>query len=293
MICFICMFVFIVFGVFVLLFGLVSVCFICGCLFNFDWVSQGYVIFCGLYLSLCEDYFNQLWLIEGLYCIVVGSVVLFSDEELQCKMINCNILLGVDYSFNCVWGLLVQLFWFSCYYQTWLEGEIMLLFFDGQGIGDVCVLVCYQGFSLDVSLGLQFGVKLFIGMFKQIFNVGMVVGELFDCGLQCGIGIIDVLLGVYKFGYFGELVGYFVQVMVQVVMNVCDGFCLGNLFNVNFGLCYFDVGIVILQLQFNLYGEQCESGVLVDCVNSGVMLVYFSLGLGLKLGCWFDVFVFL
>jgi hypothetical protein len=273
--------------------GLASACSTCGCSLNSDWASQGYATSRGLHLSLREDYFNQSRLIEGSHRIAVGSVALPSDEELQRKTINRNTLLGIDYSFNRAWGLSVQLPWFSRHHETWPEGETTLSSSDGQGIGDMRVLARYQGFSPDASLGLQFGVKLPTGTFKQTFNAGTAAGELLDRGLQRGTGTTDALLGVYKFGYMSESVGYFAQAMAQVAMNARDGFRPGNSLNVNVGLRYLDAGIVTPQLQLNLHGEQRESGALADRANSGATLAYLSPGLGLKLGRRLDAFVFL
>lgn len=280
-------------GTLILLPGLASACSTCGCSLNSDWASQGYATSRGFHLSLREDYFNQSRLIEGSHRIAVGSVALPSDEELQRKTINRNTLLGADYSFNRAWGLSVQLPWFSRYHETWPEGETTLSSSDGQGIGDVRVLGRYQGFSPDASLGLQFGVKLPTGTFKQTFNAGTAAGELLDRGLQRGTGTTDALLGVYKFGYLGESMGYFAQAMAQVAMNARDGFRPGNSLNVNVGLRYLDAGIVTPQLQLNLHGEQRESGALADHANSGATLAYLSPGLGLKLGRRLDAFVFL
>lgn len=273
--------------------GLAGACSTCGCSLNSDWASQGYATSSGFHLSLREDYFNQSRLIEGSQRIAVGSVALPSDEELQRKTINRNTLLGIGYSFNRAWGLSVQLPWFSRYHETWPEGETTLSSSGGRGIGDVRVLARYQGFSPDASLGLQFGVKLATGTFKQPFNAGTAAGELLDRGLQRGTGTTDALIGVYKFGYLGESIGYFTQAMAQVAMNARDGFRPGNSLNVNVGLRYLDAGIVTPQLQLNLHGEQRESGALADRANSGATLAYLSPGLGLKLGRRLDAFVFL
>ncbi|MGA0586897.1 hypothetical protein ACO2Q2_07185 [Dyella sp. KRB-257] len=273
--------------------GLAGACSTCGCSLNSDWASQGYATSRGFHLSLREDYFNQSRLIEGSHRIAVGSIALPSDEELQRKTVNRNTLLGIDYSFNRAWGLSLQLPWFSRYHETWPEGETTLSSSDGRGLGDVRVLVRYQGFRPDASLGLQFGVKLATGTFKQSFSAGTAAGELLDRGLQRGTGTTDALLGVYKFGYFGESVGYFVQAMAQAALNARDGFRPGNSLNVNVGLRYLDAGIVTPQLQLNLHGEQRESGAFADRANSGATLAYLSPGLGLKLGRRLDAFVFL
>lgn len=272
--------------------GLASACSTCGCSLNSDWASQGYATSSGLHLSLREDYFNQSRLVEGSDRIARGSIALPSDEEVQYKTINRNTLLGADYQLNRYWGVSVQLPWLDRHHQTYPEGETTLSTSDGQGIGDVRVVARYQGFSPDASLGLQFGLKLPTGSFKQRFSDGSEAGELLDRGLQRGSGTTDALLGLYKFGYVSDSVGYFGQAMAQVALNARDGFRPGNSLNVNLGLRYLDAGRFTPQIQLNLHSEQRESGALADVDNSGATLAYLSPGLGVKLGKRLDAFVF-
>lgn len=273
--------------------GVAAACSTCGCSLNSDWASQGYATSRGLHLSLREDYFDQSRLVSGSDRVSIGSLTLPSEQEVQRRTINRNTLLGLDYSFNRAWGLSVQLPWFSRDHQTWPEGETTLSSSHGQGIGDIRVVARYQGFSPDAGLGVQFGVKLATGTFKQRFDAGTAAGELLDRGLQRGTGTTDALVGIYKFGYLTDSIGYFGQAMAEVAMNARDGFRPGNSLNVNLGLRYLDAGIVTPQLQLNLHDEQRESGFLADRANSGATLAYLSPGLGLKLGRRVDAFVFL
>ena len=158
-----------------------------------------------MHLSLREDYFNQSRLVQGTDRVSRGSFALPNDEEVQYKTINRNTLLGADYSFNRYWGLSVQLPWFDRHHQTFAEGDSALSTSDGQGVGDVRVVARYQGFSPDASFGLQFGLKLPTGSFKQTFSEGPETGELLDRGLQRGTGTTDALLGAYKFGYLERI----------------------------------------------------------------------------------------
>ncbi|MEW5835875.1 MAG: hypothetical protein AB1832_12485 [Pseudomonadota bacterium] len=273
--------------------GIAAACSTCGCSLNSDWASQGYATSRGLHLSLREDYFDQSRLVSGSDRVAIGSLTLPSEQEVQRRTINRNTLLGLDYSFNRAWGLSVQLPWFSRDHQTWPEGETTLSSSHGQGIGDIRVVARYQGFSPDAGLGVQFGVKLATGTFKQRFDAGTAAGELLDRGLQRGTGTTDALVGIYKFGYLTDAIGYFGQAMAEVAMNARDGFRPGNSLNVNLGLRYLDAGIVTPQVQLNLHGEQRESGALADRANSGATLAYLSPGLGVKLGRRVDAFVFL
>ncbi|MBU6248014.1 MAG: hypothetical protein KGN77_09680 [Xanthomonadaceae bacterium] len=272
--------------------GIAAACSTCGCSLNSDWASQGYATSRGLHLSLRQDYFDQSRLVAGTHRVAFGSVSLPSDTELQRRTINRNTLLGLDYSFNRAWGLSVQLPWLGRDHQTWPEGQTTLSSSHGQGLGDIRVIGRYQGFSPDASTGVQFGVKLATGTFKQRFDAGTAAGELLDRGLQRGTGTTDALLGVYRFGYLSASIGYFGQAMAEIPMNARDGFRPGNSVNVNLGLRYLDAGILTPQLQLNLHGEKRESGAFADVANSGATFAYLSPGLGVKLGRRVDAFVF-
>lgn len=273
--------------------GLAAACSTCGCSLNSDWASQGYAVSSGWHLSLRQDYFNQSRLISGTDHVSRGSITLPADVEVQRKTINRNTLLGADYSFNRYWGLSVTLPWFYRHHQSFAEGDTALSTSDGQGIGDVRIVGRYQGFSPDAGTGLQFGLKLATGTFKQVFSEGPQAGELLDRGLQRGTGTTDALLGAYKFGYLSQKLAYFGQAMAEIALNARDGFRPGNSINVNLGLRYMDAGRLTPQLQLNLHGEQRESGAQADRANSGAFLAYLSPGLGLKVSSRLHAFVFL
>lgn len=272
--------------------GLADACSTCGCSLNSDWASQGYAVSSGVHLSLREDYFDQDRLVAGTDRVSRSQFALPRDEEVQDKTINRNTQLGADVSFNRYWGLSVQLPWFDRHHETFDEGDTQLTSSDGQGIGDIRVVARYQGFSPDASLGLQFGLKLPTGSFKQRFDDGPASGELLDRGLQRGTGTTDALIGVYKFGYLGQSVGYFGQAMAELALDARDGFRPGDSVNANLGLRYLDAGILTPQIQLNLHSEQRESGAFADVANSGATLAYLSPGLGLKLGRRLQAFVF-
>ena len=154
------------------------------------------------------------------------------------------------------------------------------------------MLARYQGFSEDAGIGLQFGLKLPTGRFKQDFAAGPQAGALLDRGLQLGTGTTDALLGVYKFGYLTESIGYFGQAMAQLALDARDHFRPGNSLNLNLGLRYLDAGRFTPQIQLNLHGEQRESGAQADRPNSGAVLAYLSPGLGIRITRRLDAFAF-
>jgi len=269
-----------------------TACSTCGCSLNSDWSSQGYATSLGWHLSLREDYFNQSQLRSGPDSVSRASFAYPTDEEVQRKTINRNTLLGADYSFSRYWGLSLQLPYIDRHHQTIAGGDTDISTSDAHGIGDLRVVARYQGFSDDAGIGLQFGLKLSTGRFKQDFASGPQAGELLDRGLQLGTGTTDALLGIYKFGYLTESVGYFGQAMAQFAMDARDHFRPGNSLNLNLGLRYLDAGRFTPQLQLNLHGEQRESGSQADRPNSGAVLAYVSPGIGVKITKRLDAFAF-
>ncbi|MGO4702290.1 hypothetical protein [Dyella sp. 2RAB6] len=272
--------------------GLAGACSTCGCSLNSDWSSQGYATSLGWHLSLRQDYFDQSQLRSGGDSVSRSSFAYPADEEVQRKTINRSSLLGADYGISRYWGLSLQLPYTDRHHQTIAEGDTDISTSDARGIGDLRVLARYQGFSDDAGIGLQFGLKLPTGRFKQDFASGPQAGELLDRGLQLGTGTTDALLGVYKFGYLTESIGYFGQAMAQIAMNARDHFRPGNSLNLNLGLRYLDAGRFTPQIQLNLHGEQRESGVQADRPNSGAVLAYLSPGIGIKITPRLDAFAF-
>ncbi|RDD82287.1 hypothetical protein DVJ77_07655 [Dyella tabacisoli] len=269
-----------------------NACSTCGCSLNSDWSSQGYATSTGLHLSLREDYFDQSQLIRGTSTVSRSAFQYPTDSEVQRKTLNRNTLLGADYNFSRYWGLSLQLPYTNRHHETIAGGDTDVSTSNAHGIGDLRVLARYQGLSDDAGIGLQFGLKLPSGRFKQDFDAGPQAGQLLDRGLQLGTGTTDALVGIYKFGYLSPSVGYFGQAMAQIALDARDHFRPGNSLNINFGLRYLDAGRFTPQLQLNLHSEQRESGNLADRPNSGATLAYLSPGIGVKITKRLDAFAF-
>ena len=272
--------------------GLANACSACGCSLNSDWSSQGYATSTGLHLSVREDYFNQSQLMSGTDTVSRSSYPLPNDQEIQQKTINRATLLGADYNFSRYWGASVQLPYTDRYHSTIAPGDTDVSTSQARGIGDLRVVARYQGLSEDAGIGLQFGLKLPTGRFTQNFDTGPQAGTRLDRGLQMGTGTTDALLGVYKFGYLSESIGYFGQAMAQIALDSREHFRPGNSINVNFGVRYLDAGRFTPQIQLNLHSEQRESGAQADRPNSGATLAYLSPGLGVKITPRVDAFAF-
>jgi hypothetical protein len=268
-------------------------CSSCGCTLNSDWSSQGYAVSSGLRLDVRTDYYDQDQLRSGSHALSRDDLEIPNEQEVQVRTLNRNTVFGLDYSPSRVWGFHVELAYFNRSHSTIPEGETDISTSHSKGIGDVRLLVRYQGFESDLTWGVQFGVKLPTGSKDDAFVDGPAAGETLDRGLQLGTGTTDVLLGVYNFGNLGSHVGYFGQVMLQQPINENSGFKPGAGLNANFGIRSLHAKVVVPQLQLNVRLEARESGEQADRDNSGAQFVYLSPGATVQLSARLQAFGFL
>jgi hypothetical protein len=270
-------------------------CSSCGCTLNSDWSSQGYTTRSGINLDLRYDYFDQSQLRSGTGSVARDSIALPAEREVQQKTINHNVALGIDYSPAREWGLNLQVPYFDRPHTTVVEGETGVSESRSRGLGDIRVLGRYQGFAEDLSIGVQFGLKLPTGRIGDTFRSGPVAGEIVDRGLQLGTGTTDLLLGVYTVRALGANLAYFGNLLWQQPLNSREQFKPGAGVNLTLGLRYTGVLPARLspQLQINVRAEGRESGANADVENSGATLAYLSPGVGFRLSDQLDGFAFL
>lgn len=258
-------------------------CSSCGCTLNSDWSSQGYSVSSGVRVELREDYYDQSQLRSGTHTVSRSTFEIPSDEEVQLQTLNRNTILGVDYSPSRSWGVHVGLPYFNRYHTTIGEGDTDVSTSHTKGIGDIRITARYQGFSSDLSWGIQMGVKLPTGKTDEQFISGPLSGEMIDRGLQHGSGTTDLIVGAYHFGNVNAHLSYFTQVTAQSALNEHQGYKPGDALNLNLGLRYLSAGKLSPQLQLNARVEGRETGAESDHDNSGATLVYLSPGVSLQL----------
>jgi hypothetical protein len=272
----------------------VFACSSCGCTLNSDWASQGYTVSSGWAFDLREDIFNQLQLRSGTKSIDRSSIAIPADDEIQLRTLNRATLLGVDYSPSRVWGINLQLPYIDRPHSTIAEGDTEVSTSHSRGIGDVRVMARYQGFSPDLSYGIQVGLKLPTGRTDDVFLTGPQTGKTVDRGLQTGTGTTDLLLGFYNFGNFGDSLAYFVQALAQLPLNSHQEFKPGAGLTLTAGIrLRTQTDAFVPHLQINVRNEKRESGANADVANSGATLVYLSPGASFRIARGLDGFAFL
>jgi hypothetical protein len=268
-------------------------CSSCGCTLNSDWSSQGYTTRSGFNLDLRYDYFDQGQLRSGTHAADRGDYALPNAQEIQQDTLNRNTTLGLDWSPSRTLGVNLQLPYFDRSHATVAAGDTEVSTSHSRGIGDARVMVRYQGFQQDLSIGVQLGLKLATGRIGDTFSAGPQAGQPVDRGLQLGTGSTDLLVGGYAVGAFGSDVYYFANLLWQQPVASRDGFRPGNGANATFGLRYTALpGGIVPQLQLNARVEARESGANADVANSGASLVYLSPGLGFRVASHVDGFAF-
>ncbi len=244
-------------------------------------------------MDLRYDYYSQSQLRSGTDPVDPGSIALPSDEEIQQSTLNRTVLIGLDYSPSRTWGVYMQVPYIDRRHSTIAEGDIDVSTSHTRGLGDIRVLARYQGFSPDLSWGVQFGLKIPTGKFDDVFLTGPQAGEPLDRGLQNGTGTTDLLVGVYNSGNLNGSFGYFAHAFVQAPLNSRDGFKPGTGVTVSLGVRYRTQSRAFTpQLQLNIHTEERESGAAADVENSGGTFAYLSPGVSIGLVQKLDGFAF-
>jgi len=258
-------------------------CSSCGCTLSSDWSSQGIAASGeGLRVDLRFDYFDQDQLRSGTGKVDRGSLAIPNEQEIQQKTINRNYALGLDYSPSLDWGVNLQLPYYDRYHTTIAPGDTDVSTSHTQSVGDVRLVGRYLGFAADRSVGVQFGLKLATGGYRNDFIGGPQQGEPLDRGLQPGTGTTDLLVGAFTFGALSRDWDYFAQGMLQQPLNSRDGFKPGTGVNLNAGFRYMGIEGLTPSIQVNARIEGREVGANADVANSGATLLYLSPGVNFQ-----------
>jgi hypothetical protein len=268
-------------------------CSSCPCTLDSDWSSQGYTVATGFHLDARFDYSDQSELRSGTGRFDTSSAALPAAREYQQQTVNRNLVLGLDYAPTRAWGVNLRVPYLDRSHATIAAGDSEVSEARSRGLGDLQLLVRYQGFGDDARLGVQFGLKLPSGSFNERFRSGPQAGQVVDRGLQPGTGTTDLVLGLYTAGWMGSAFGYFASALVQQPLDSRAGFRPGTGVTFSTGLRYLPRTLAVTpQLQLNVRIEGRERGPNADVANSGATFAYLSPGIGLSLRRGLDAFAF-
>ncbi len=193
------------------------------------------------------------------------------DKIIRSEFYNLNALYTLDRS----WGLMVEAPVWNRYFQTTTD--------DGNpvsashlSLADVRLMGIYTGISEDMSIGIQFGLKLPTAPYNL---------SLLDRDTQIGTGTTDLLLGGYWMRQQGGW-GWFAQVMLQHALYYKDGYRPGDNFDFATGAHYdnlLQLYKIVPMLQLDVSYRTADSGVNADPDNTGYIRIYISPGVEVKL----------
>jgi hypothetical protein len=189
------------------------------------------------------------------------------DQEIRTSFYT----LGIQYMADRNWGIMAEAPLWSRYFRTSLD-DGSLASATHTSLGDLRLTGVYTGISEDMSTGLQFGLKLPTGAFRQ---------SLLDRDTQIGTGTTDLLLGGYQMGQESGW-GWYAQLMWQHALNAREAYRPGDSFDINVGAHYDGLlgalGIApVLQLQGSFRG--IDGGAAADPANTGFERLYITPGL--------------
>lgn len=260
-------------------------CASCGCTLTADWLSQGLAAQPGTTLTLRYDYIPQTTLRSGTHNVDREAIDFPTDREIERYTYNHSLTLTLDHQFANDWGLDVQLPVLTRPHETIGEDTLEPSHSDTKGIGDLRVVGRWQGLSTPGSVtGIEAGLVLPTGQFRQKFNSGPEEGEEVDRGLQPGTGTVQAVLGAYHLGAISPELGYFVQATGQTPLTSRDGYKPGSFIQASAALNYTHWRNITPQLQLSIRHTWRDSGPNSDRPNSGGSQVNIAPGLSAKLG---------
>ncbi len=266
-------------------------CASCGCTLTSEWLSQGLVAQPGTTLIIRYDYVPQLHLQSGRAPLDRNMIALPADREIERFTYNHYVTATLDHQFASDWGVAVQVPFVLRPHATIGEGEVDQSTSRTRGLGDIRLVARWQGLSGKQSItGLQAGLVLPTGSFRQKFLTGPEQDEDVDRGLQPGTGTVQALVGAYHYGKLTRSLDYIVQIQGQAALDDRAGYRPGNALQLSGALHFTQWRRLTPQIELSAKVANKDSGFASDRANSGGEQVSLSPGLVAALGGRVSVF---
>lgn len=291
--------------------AIAQACATCGCTLSTD-AATGYTAQSGWRFTLEYAFLNQDELRHGNSIATPEQIVdrpsdpSLGGGEIEKNTINRYLNLGVSYHPNAEWGFSALLPYVSRDHSTYgvqsqpfMSAEIgpdQLSSASVSGIGDLRLLVTYQGFLPTHNFGVLAGVKLPTGKYggenddglvvghPVFFKTGPLVGDALDASLQAGTGSTDLIVGAYFYRPVSQNFDAFVNGQFQAAASEhlrtsSADFRPGNLATLNLGLRYEAHANWVPQVQLNLLHKSADQGALADRPDTAGTVAYLSPGI--------------
>jgi hypothetical protein len=267
-------------------------CSSCGCNLTSDWLSQGLITEPGTTFSIRYDYVPQTQLRSGHGVVDRSAIALPSDREIERSTYNHYATATLDHVFDEKWAVELQVPFNYRPHSTIAEDTIDASASRTGGLGDIRLTGRFQGFGGPGISGVQFGLKLPTGRFRQTFRSGPEAGEEVDRGLQPGSGTFDAIVGAYHFGKLAGAFDYVLQAQGQIPLDRRAGYRPGTAGTFSGALSYGGWRGITPQLQLNYRVAARDRGAAADQPNSGGEQLYLAPGLAADLGSRLSAFGF-
>ncbi|MDE2394890.1 MAG: transporter [Burkholderiales bacterium] len=293
-------------------------CATCGCSLSTD-AAMGFAPDSGWRLSLQYDYIDQNQLRSGGSAVSPSQVAALNPDagqEVENRTVNRTTTLGISYSPNADWNFKALIPYVDSGHTTYgaatnpLSAD-ELSGVSATGLGDVKLMVGYQGLLPNHGLGLQLGLKLPTGAYGSgpdangnnvgrgyaLFGSGPNQGSPLDASLQPGTGSTDLLLGAYYDQAVSQDFDAFVSGQFQAALKhrldqPGSDYRPGNNATLSFGMRYEADPALVPQLQININRKSADQGFLADTAGTAGTVAYLSPGLTARVAANVSLFGF-
>jgi hypothetical protein len=218
-------------------------CASCGCMLSSDWNNKSSANSSDINVDFRYDYLDQDQLRSAVRTITpqAASQIINNGnpQEVEQYTQNHYLTLGLSYSINTDFGVSAQVPFIIRRHSTLGTASDGTIAGDGGGqyvsrtssIGDMKILLNYQGFLSRHSLGIIAGLKIPSGSFTKTGTSTDTTAPgpaAIDRGLQPGTGTTDIILGLSYFDKFNTYWNYFVQGLYQIALDSRDDYRPGK-----------------------------------------------------------------
>lgn len=285
-------------------------CTTCGCTLSTD-AATGYSAEPGWRVGFGTTYIDQDQLRHGTHTATPAQVVdhpsdpASNGSEIEKNTISRYHTASVSYRPNADWGMSLVVPWINRGHATYGEHEPpftpeatapgQISSAQVNALGDIKLVVNYQGWLPTHNLGVFAGVKLPTGRYggqtedgriighPVVFRSGPLAGQALDTSLQAGTGSTDLIAGIYYYqpvsqDYDVFVNGQFQAAVSQRMSRPGADYRPGNQGAVNLGVRYEAHANFVPQVQLNVLHKSRDRGAFADVGNTAGTVAYLSPG---------------